>query len=182
MWRVRRCINRDLAKYLYQSLIEPHYIYCQFINDACNIDMKRKLQVSQNKALHAILSVPNDYPSENLHIETGIEWLGVMRAKATCIETYKLLHNEGAIRTCSMISRYQPKRHLRSSDRVTVNKLRTRTIFAEGNLLVRGPRYWELLCDETRNAVSLNAFKNRIKREDCFQLPGLTHYKNIIYS
>ena len=91
LWRVRKCINTELARYLYQSFLELHFIYCSYVYDACDLDHKRKLQISQNKALRAILRVPNDYPSEQVHEICGIEWLGVCRAKATCVELYKLL-------------------------------------------------------------------------------------------
>ena len=139
LWGTRRCINKELAKYLYQSLIEPHYIYCQFIYDACSINMKRKLQVSQNKALRAVLNVPNDYPSEALHTETNIEWLGVMRAKASCLETFKLLHNIGTDRSTSMVNQYRPNRPLRSSNKVTIEKLKTHTSLQKVTFCIQKP-------------------------------------------
>ena len=93
--RVRNCISKSLAKQLYISLIDPHSSHCTYIYDACTLDSKRKLQVSQNKAITGVLAVGNRYPTDKLHTESEIKWLGVTRAKMPCTEIYKYLLNKG---------------------------------------------------------------------------------------
>ena len=87
MWRIRNCISTQLAKDLYISLIDPYFQYFSFVYDGCQLNSKRCLQTRQNKVLRAVLQVGNRYSTNDLHKESGIEWLGITRAKNTCIET-----------------------------------------------------------------------------------------------
>ena len=73
MWRIRTCISQKLARDLYISLIDPYFNYCAFIYDGCQLVGKRAWQISQNKALHAVLQVGNRHSSEALHAECNIE-------------------------------------------------------------------------------------------------------------
>ena len=42
LWRIRNSIPFELAKDLYGSLIETHFVYCSCIYDACSLDLKRQ--------------------------------------------------------------------------------------------------------------------------------------------
>ena len=68
LWRIRNSIPFELARNLHCSLIEPHFIYCSYIYDACNIKQKRQLQICQNRALKAVLNTYNRHRSNLLHV------------------------------------------------------------------------------------------------------------------
>ena len=72
LWRIRSCIGLSLAKDLYCSLIEPIFLYCSHLYDACTVQTKRQLQTCQNNALRAVLRAGQLYSTEQLHTETNI--------------------------------------------------------------------------------------------------------------
>ena len=81
LWRMRSFISQDLAKYLYKSLIEPHFTYLEYVYDACPASSSHKLQIAQNGALRAILNVDSRCSTAILHEKTGIPLLSVNRKK-----------------------------------------------------------------------------------------------------
>ena len=166
---------------MYTSLIDPHFVYCASIYDACKLEQKRELQTSQNKALRAVLQVDKYYDTTLLHEETNIEWLGVMRARLTCIDMYKFLHDQGPLGVTKDVCTYVPARSLRSENSTTIVRPKLRTKFAENDLVIRGSKYWDLLHEDTRSSASLAIFKSRTKQDDCFYLPAFTNYKNVYY-
>ncbi len=182
LWRLRNCIDTRLAKYLYTSLIDPLFLYCNYIYDACGVELGRELQISQNTSLRAILKVNNRYPTDQLHSETGIEWLGVTRAKSCCIEMFKLLHGIGPSSLTSEVKLYKPTRTLRSENEYNLVKLRCKTKFAENDGLVRGGKLWDLLDIDTKSAKTVDTFKTKIKKSDNFYLPAFTTYRNVFYT
>ena len=142
---------------------------------------KRALQICQNKALRAVLKVGNRYPTEELHTETGIEWLGVSRAKSSCVEVYKLLSNNGSNTMCNLVQRADKTRKLRSNSRVQILRHRTKTKWGEHDIIIRGIQYWDMLDDFTQGSPSLAVFKRRIKQSSVFNIPQYTNYKNVAY-
>ena len=123
-------------------------------------------------SLRAILKVNSRYSTE---------WLGVSRAKSCCIETYKLLNDIGPISLCKEIEKYEPKRCLCSAGQLNLKKHKCNTKFAEGDMIVRGERYWDMLDTNIKSADSLKIFKNTIKTCDNFYIPAFTNYGNVYY-
>ncbi len=66
------CIPTCLAKTLYTSLIYPYLVYCSLIMDGMKEGLKDKLQIYQNAALKAVLSVENDYRTDLLRCQIGV--------------------------------------------------------------------------------------------------------------
>ena len=77
LWKPREYIDESLAKYLYMTLINPLFGYCDFIYDGCSSEVSRRLQVAQNGALRAIKICKIEYPVTKLHDELEID-LGQM--------------------------------------------------------------------------------------------------------
>ncbi len=44
LWRIRSFISTSLAKQLYQSLIEPHFLYLDYVYDGCGKTLTDQLQ------------------------------------------------------------------------------------------------------------------------------------------
>ncbi len=100
------------------------------------------------------------YPTEKLHEEIKVEWLGVSQAKSSCIEMYKYLNDICPITVTQDVNLYAPNRALRSASSHTIVKCKTKTKFAEKDVGVRGARYWDLLDTDTKTSNSLNRIKN----------------------
>ena len=168
LWRVRNSIPISLAKDLYTSLIEPHFIYCNSIYDACSVEMKRQLQLSPNRALKAVLKTHNRCPSNSLHGESGVAWLETTRAMSCCIEIYKLVNNIGPSNLCTEINPTVSDRILRSNAKVKLNMHCPRTKLGEGNLLYQDVKYWDMLDADIQHSKSLAIFKRRLKSNNTF--------------
>ncbi len=181
MWRIRSCISKNLAIDLYKSLIDPLFLYCCHLYDACSVSTARQLQTCQNKALRAVLSKGNRYSTDLLHSESEVEWLGVQRAKTTCTEIYKLVNNIGPRNLCKFLEINEPCRVLRSNAKVKLSGPSAKLVATKQNFLVRGIRYWDILDAHVQTSPSLWSFKARIKKSDFFNNAHFTNYKNLMY-
>ncbi len=141
----------------------------------------RQLQTCQNKALRAVLQVGNRYSSDHLHEETGIEWLGVQRAKTTCTEMYKLVYDIGPKELWSHIKIKEPSRVLRSNANITLTGPTAKYVATNKDFLIHGRRYWDMLDSEVQTAPSLWSFKRRLKQVETFDTAHYTNYKNLMY-
>ena len=80
---------------LYLTLILPLFTYCNYVYDGCSKTESNKLEVLQNNALRAVMSVDFRYSVINLHQELEIEWLDVTREQASICGLYKLISGHG---------------------------------------------------------------------------------------
>ena len=163
LWRIRSVINTNLAKELYTSLIEPHFLYADYIYDACNKTASDKLQVAQNNALRAIKKADHRYSATLLHKELNISWLHEQRKKSTCINVYKSLNNLNPAKLNEMYKIRETGRSLRNNNMVNLDKPKTNLILSEKNIRVRGVVYWSQLPSEIQKSDSLPIFKNNLK-------------------
>ena len=92
LWKVRNFITLDLAKYLYQTLIQPLFTYVDFVYDGCSQTISNKLQVTQNSAPCAVKNCKFDYSTTRLHNELEIEGLSVCRKKSSIKMVYRGYH------------------------------------------------------------------------------------------
>ena len=168
LWRIRNFIPESLALHLYKSLIHPHFLYCAHWCDGCNLGNQRHLQVSQNNALHAVLQAPPRSSTEQLHLKCNIPWLDIERAKFTCIETYKCLHELNPPNVNTLVNYYDPARSTRLGDSYSIICPPTRTKYGEINFPWRAHSYWQALPIPIRISDSLNAFKTAVKTFDGF--------------
>ena len=167
LWRVRPFISMNLAKQLYTSLVEPHFLYLDYIYDGCGKVAKEKLQVCQNNALRAVLKTDCRHSTTSLHNDTNAEWLDVLRKKSTCLQVYKSVHEINPKNVNEMFQIHTPIRTLRDNTGKIQHPL-TRTALCDGNIRIRGAIYWGQLDSEVRNAATVNTFKSRIKKFDGF--------------
>ena len=93
LWRIRGYITKDLALTLYRSLIEPHFIYCNFILEGISQTNLKKLQVQQNGALRAVKWVDCYHPTELLLADLNLDDIKTMMMKSTCKLAYKCFYN-----------------------------------------------------------------------------------------
>ena len=87
---MRSHITRELALSLYNSLIEPVFLYCNTIYDGMSLTNRHKLQVYQNSALRAVARVDKRYSATLLHQELSVEWLDVQQCKSVCNDIHSI--------------------------------------------------------------------------------------------
>ena len=124
---MRPYIDEPLAKYLYTTLINPLFAYCDFVYDGYSIEIARKLQNAHNGALQAIKKCKIEYPVIKLHDELEIDFLSDARRKSTLKMVYRGVHNQGPYELNNIFEFYRPNRHLRSERQDLLLPPKTRT-------------------------------------------------------
>ena len=164
LWKMRSFISQNLAKYLYQTLINPIFTYCDFVYDGMSKKNKDKLQISQNAALRAVKRCPMDYPLSRLHNELEIDTLEVCRQKSTLKMVYRGLNDLGPPSLNSIFKTYIPTRTLRSENQLLILPPKTNLIFTECDISHRGCIYWNQVPIETKHSTSIDTFKCKLKK------------------
>ena len=72
LWHIPSFISTSLAKQLYVSLIDPQFLYSDYVYDSCNETLRDKLQVSQNRA---VLKADSRSSATEHNEALEIEWL-----------------------------------------------------------------------------------------------------------
>ena len=166
LWRVRGFITKDLAFTLYRSLIEPHFVYCNFILEGISQTNLKQLQVQQNCALRAVKRVECYYPTELLFADLNVDNIKVMMMKSTCKFTYKCFYNLCPSVLNDMLVLCINERDLRSNEDLNAVVPRCHTLWAERNFAYRAPIYWNGLPIVLKQSQSLESFKSNIKKYD----------------
>ena len=163
LMRCRSFIPMGLAKDLYSSLIDPHFVYGCIHYDGCSAKAANALQISQNKALRAVLAVDPRYPRASLHQELNIPNLATCRKYYTVCSAYKGLHDLSSQFINNMYRVHENPRCLRSSSSLTFKPDRCGTVAGSKSLYQRSHVYWSTLPTNVKNSSSLNVFKKSAK-------------------
>ena len=83
-------------------------------------------------------------------------------------KAYKGIHDLSPPAVSNLFTVYEPQRPLRSSGKINLVQPRTKTAFADNNLICRSSKYWQSLPDEVKTKPSLSAFKSALKAGDIF--------------
>ncbi len=168
LWRVRSFIDDGLAMKLYNSLIYPHFLYCNFILDGTSKTNKNKLQIQHNNALRAVLRADYDIPTAKLYSDARVDNIETCMKKTTCKIVYKGINNMGPPVYEKFFTLSVPNCELRSSEIPNAVVPTCRTKFGEHNVAFRGPIYWNQLPIVLRLSETLDQFKNAVNKYDGF--------------
>ncbi len=163
LWKMRNFITQDLAKYLYQTLINPIFTYCDFIYDGTTQKNKNKLQIKQNAALRAVTHSKIDTAMYRIHDELLLDDLTVSRRKSTLKMVYRGYSNQGPPHLNKMFENYIPSRNLRSENQLLILPPPRKHKFSERDIAVRGCNYWNPLPSTTKINKNLMDLKNKLK-------------------
>ena len=103
---MRNFLTKDLAKYLYTTLINPIFSYCDFIYDGTSQRNKDKLQVKQNAALRAITKSAIDTAVCRIQDDLQIDNLAIARHKSTLKMVYRGYSKQGPPQLNKMFEKY----------------------------------------------------------------------------
>ena len=119
--------------------------------------------MAQNSSLRAIKCCRYDYPSDRLHDDLQIDYLTDIRKKNAIKIVYRGLYDQGPPALNSLFEFYEPTRSLRSENKLQILPKKTRTVFAENDLAVRGSKYWNGINDTAKTSATLATLKNTLK-------------------
>ena len=164
LWKMRSFIMQDLARYLYLTLINPVFSYCDFIYDGTSETNKHKLQVKQNDAMRAIARTNIYTPINELHERLEIDSLSTARYKSTLKIVYRGITNAGPPELNSLFEQYIPHRSLRSEDKFTLIPMKYKLKFCDRDIAVRGCHYWNPIPMETKQNKDITELKLKLKK------------------
>ena len=110
------------------------------------------------------MKVNGRYSATELHQVLEVDWLDTYRKRYTCYEVYKLINGLGPPALVNLFEQHVPSRILRSNDAIILNRIKTKTIFAENDFVCRGMKYWSAIPSDVQHAPSLDAFKSNLKK------------------
>ena len=183
LWRIRSLISQPLAKQLYVSLIEPYFLYLDYVYDGCNKTLSDKLQKSQNNSLQAVLWADPRYLTAALHTETNIDWLDNMRARSTCLQVYKCINNYNPPALNKLFTMRVTNRNLRNANDIILDCPLTKTQLGERNIKVRGVKYWSKLGEPIRYSNTVSQFKRNLKLiciDHLWHWRSFTHWHHLL--
>ncbi len=160
LWKCRHFIPLDLAKNLYTSLIEPHFVYGCIHYDGCSVRAAKQLQVAQNKALRAVLSVDSRYSASQLHSDLGIPYLQDTRKYHTLCFAYRGVNDLSSQNVNDSFPSGNRGWGLRSKVAPTFIVNRCKTALGSRSLLQRSHTYWQSIPIDVKQSQSLDIYRD----------------------
>ena len=163
--RIRHLTPLNVLVNVYNSLIQPHFDYCNVVWGNCNKGLSKKLQRLQNRAARILMSASYDSNLDDLFRALGWRRLYYQRLEQKSILMYKTLHG---VTPDYLRSRFVYRDNVSAYRlRNTENKLvrpQSRTDYLKRSFLYSGAQLWNNLPVDLRQASSLTDFKSKLSR------------------
>ena len=163
--RIRHLTPFNVLIKVYNSLIQPHFDYCNVVWGNCNKGLSEKLQRLQNRAARILMSASYDSNLDDLFRALGWRRLHYQRLEQKSILMYKTLHG---MTPDYLRSRFVYRDNARAYRlRNTENKLvlpQPRIDYLKRSFLYSGAQLWNNLPVDLRQASSLTDFKSKLSR------------------
>lgn len=163
--KIRRYIDRTTCAHAVRSLILSRLDYCNSLLAGLSVTDIRRLQKLQNRAARLIYQVNRRTSAPPLLRE--LHWLPVQQRIEfkTLVHVYNCLSGSSPVYLQKLISKYTGGRPgLRSSvDHTRLVIQRTRKSYGDRSFSVIGPRLWNDLPRNIREAPNLKCFKKQLK-------------------
>ena len=161
--RVRPFISKETAIQIYNALIIPHFDYCSPVRNCLSGYLSEKLQKLQNRAARVITKSPFDTSSNHLLSTLDWERLFLRRKKQKALMMFKTMNGLAPDYLQSLFSQRHSVYNLRDSEgKLTLPKPNTN--YLKRSFSYSGAMLWNNLPKCLKNAVSVNNFKQIIKK------------------
>ena len=161
--RVRPFISKETAIQIYNALIIPRFDYCSPVWDCLSGYLSDKLQKLQNRAARVITKSPFDTSSNHLLSTLDWERLFFRRKKQKALMMFKTMNGLAPDYLQSLFSQRHSVYNWRDSEgKLTLPKPNTN--YLKRSFSYSGAMLWNNLPKRLKNAVSVNNFKQIIKK------------------
>ena len=162
--RVTPFLPQHLNINLYQSLIKPHFDYCDTVYGSIGQGDAYELQKIQNMCLRNILKVPKLTSTAEIHSRTNMICLDLARWKHTAIDMFKVYNDLHPPNVNSMFKKLSDshERVTRASTEPRFYPPRCKLNLSTGNIRARGVKIWHQVPLAFRYYITLQEFKNII--------------------
>ena len=160
--RVPRYLSKDKLRILMKTFIESQFNYCPHVWMFYNRTINNKINRLHERALRIV------YKDENLSFQDLLDKDGTVKVhdrtlQRLAIEMYKAKNNLSPL-PMQELFKDQPKRYdLRNNRCWQVPDVKT-VAYGKETIRYRGPKTWDLVPSDIKNAQSLIEFKTKIKK------------------
>ena len=170
LWRIRRFLSQEACHHAVRSLVLSRIDYANSLLLGAREGDLTRLQRLQNRAARLVFACGRDRRSTDLM--NALHWLPVKQRIyfKIVLHIYKCLSCTAPTYLCNLINLYndpataEDRPSLRSSDDKTkLAEVRTYKKAGDCSFVVGGPKLWNTLPDDVREAESVSTFKQLLK-------------------
>ena len=164
LWRIRRYIDQETCHHAVRALVLSRLDYCNALFLQLSATDISRLQRLQNSAARVIFSVGRRVEAQPLL--DSLHWLCIKKRIIFKILLYifKSLHNLAPQYISDQLTRYIPRRPLRSSkDTTRLQAHKSISVAGDRRFSIAGVKEWNSLPAEIRTLSTVSAFKKSFK-------------------
>ena len=162
--RIKDSIPYSTRLLIVQALVLSIINYCSKIWGAASRFQLQKIQKLQNFAARIVMGNVRKYDHITPHLNR-LEWLKIENKYIfdICVHIFKILNNQfpSWLYNIPRVGEFN-NRNTRQDNNLFVPP--TRTLAGDKEIRIRGPRLWNNLPTEVKNAVNITAFKKSLKK------------------
>ena len=149
---------------IYNSYIFSNLNYCPIVYSSCSMTSFKRIEKIQERALRFVY---NDYISPYKHIleiasKPSVALLHIM---STLEQVYKVTHNLAPPLPTEFFTVHESHYSLRDTNRLYLPQFKT-VKYGKKSFRYRGSYLWNLLPLHIKNSISINVFKEQLKKWD----------------
>ena len=159
--RISKYLSKDKLKIIMKTFIQSQFNYCPLTWMFHNRTLNNKINRLHERALRIVYKNDNLTFQELLDMDNSIT-IHQKNLQRLATEMYKVKNNISPLPMQELFSRQVNVHYLRNSRYWKIPKVRT-VGYGTETIRYRGPKTWELLPKEIKEAKSLIEFKSKIK-------------------
>ncbi len=154
----------DVKLSIYCAFILSKFYYCPVVWMLCGQGNVKKMEHIQLKALRFLF---NDFTSSYAELLKKSEQpsISIHLIRSLAKEVYKCINEITPEYLCTLLTKHNIPYDFRDDNKLTQNKFRTVT-YGKRSSVYLGPKLWNTMQLEIKNAISLQDFKDRLKTWD----------------
>ena len=156
------CLPYSVRQTIYNSLLKPHILYLiEIWGNAPKTNLK-DLQIAQNKIIKMLFHYNYLTPTIKIYKDTKLLNIKQLHAYCTCILIQKILNKTIHTQISFTKTHQLHNRSSRRKDHIVLPRVRTTQ--GKRSLVYEGVQMYNKLPDEIKGAISINIFKNKLKK------------------
>ena len=162
----RKFLPQNTLSAMYRGIVEPHFRFCCSVWGCCGVTKLQTLQKLQNRAARIVTKSRFDTPA--MALIRSLDWPTVndIIRSETATTMYKSLNGLVPEYLSDLFEKNSTRnfRKLRNTD-TDLSLAFRKTNYGQRAISFRGPKLWNQLEPDAKQAPSLATFKRRIKNE-----------------
>ena len=160
---IRKLIDKDTAATLACSIVSSRLDYCNALLYGITSKNMNRLQRVQNSLARVVCNAP--YRSSSLPLRKALHWLPVEQRvqHQIAVMTYKVRLHQQPLYLREYINDHLPARSLRSTNKMLLTTVTTKTATAARAFRAAAPKIWNSLPITVKSASTINQFSRLLK-------------------